>query len=177
MITTLTDFTAALVTALQYEDAAKWATGDTVCVAISAGLAAQIGGVRKLEQHAAQVAGRGLRTIHRRRVVSETFAPDQRNERVAWETHCRIAELARTSAIDPHAWLQIAADDEMTADQVEAAIKAVDGDAERGQRVYVCKAVEARMVWAESDGVGLAFDRDMEWPAPDTKLIVTIAYE
>ena len=174
---TLEAFKDALTTAVQYEDAAKWAVGDTVNVAIANRIHVQCGGIRQLEQIAAVAVGCGWRTIHRRRVVSATFAPDDRNLRVRWETHTRIAELCKGDTGQALAWLNVAADNEYTADQIETAIKATNGDAARGERVYVVKGAIAKMLWVEGRQVMLELDRDVEWPLADTLLAVTMAMD
>jgi len=176
-IRTLDDMDNYLVAAMQAEDTAKWATGDVLVAAIEQGLHEQLGGVRALLEYAGKAIGRGWRTMHRRRVAALTFAPDERNERVAWETHCRIAELARSDeTIDALEWLAIAADNEYTADQVETAIKQVHGDAQRGQRVYIVRAAPAIVVGAANGQLVLAFDREVE-ASIGQEVTVTIAFE
>lgn len=176
-LATLEDLDSAITHALQLEDDTKWYTGDVVCAAIECGLHLQLGGVRKLEQHIAQRTGRGWRTIHRRRVVSATFALPHRNERLAWETHTRIAELARSDdSIDALAWLAVAADNEMTADQVEAAIRAAHGDAARGERIYLLRAAQAQVMACSGRRVVLELDRDAGVSA-GIAVVVTMAVD
>lgn len=171
---TLNDFESALIQALQSEDATKWATGDTVNAAIGAGLHTQLGGIGKLEAFAAQATGRAKRTIQRRRLVSATFTHDMRNDAVAWETHTRIAELCKGDVDSACAWLDVAADDLMTADQIETAIKSADGDAERGQRVYLVRAASAEVLAVDGDRVVLRLDRAVELSAGEV-ITVTIS--
>lgn len=173
---TLLDLDSALTTALQYEDTAKWMTGDTLLAAIDAGLHTQLGGIRKLEEYAAQTTGRGWRTMHRRRVVSATFAPETRCDGVAWETHTRIAELVRGDVPQALAWLAVAADDQMTADQVEAALKATDGNATRGERVYLLRAARATVVMVEGRRVVFELDRECDMQ-PGQVVTLTVAID
>ena len=176
-IITLDDVENALLSATEAESDAKWAQGDVLLAGIGAGLAD--GGLRAFEMWAGEAVGRGWRTMHRRRVASETFPAARRNERLHWETHARIAELAGSDpAVDPFAWLDWAADNEATADQVEAAIKQAHADAERGERVYLLRAAAARVVLVSDNGrrVMLELDRACEVYAGQ-EVTVTMAYE
>jgi len=176
-IRTLDDLDIYLTAAMQTEDAAKWATGDALVAAIEHGLAAQLGGVRALLEYAGVAIGRGWRTMHRRRVAAETFPPETRSQRPAWETYCRIAELAGSDeTIDPLEWLAIAADNEYTAEQIEAAIKQTHADAQRGQRVYVLRGAAAVVEAVGNGRIVLVLARDVDVQAGQD-VTVTLAYE
>lgn len=179
---TMIDVESALITATQAEDDGKWAAGDVLCAAVASGLWA--GKLRDLETWAGVTCGRGWRTMHRRRVAAFVFPAESRYpDGAAWETHARIAEHKlgaerRGEDFDADAWLTAAVDERWTADQVEAAIKAADGNAVRAERVYLLRACECDVV-ATSDGgtvFALRADRvvDVE---PGTRVFVTMAHE
>lgn len=167
-----------LLASTEDENDAKWRQGDALVRGIQAGLVPD-NKLREYEEWAGRAVGRSWRTMHRRRVASETFPAHVRNERLHWETHARIAELARSSEhVDPLAWLAWAADNEATADQVEAAIRQACGDARRGQRVYVLRAATARVSAVLDGGKRVVLDLDRACEVrPGHEVTVTMAYE
>lgn len=174
---TFEDVLSALVEATQDEHAAKFAQGDVLALACDVDQLRTLGYVMQedLLRDTAKAIGRQRRTLYKRLLVSRTFAESDRDDRLSWEAHYLCA-----TTDNPLGWLKNAADQEMTTDQLRAAIKAAGGDPGKGERVYLVRAADAVVAGLAADTTGfqlvLDFDRDIEIEIGQ-RVVVTIAYD
>lgn len=171
-INSFADVLMYLQHATENETDAKFEQGDVLTVACDPASLSRIGMTQEqLLRECATALGRTRRTLFKRLQVGRTFP--ERNERVSWEAHYLC-----TTTDDPEAWLNVAADQEMTVSQLRAAIKAADGDPDRGERVYLCRAADAQVLGVSQAGrdIVLRLDRELE-VTPGMRVIVTMAYE
>ncbi len=140
---TFDDIVGTLVQATQFEDQSKFLQGDVLLAAVDPDVLARF----RMDQESmlkqlGVAVGRGRRTMYKRLQVARTFAPDERNPRVSWECHAVCANTP-----DPLGWLQHAADQELSVDQLRAAIKAA-GDKQPNEidLIYLWRAADAEIV-------------------------------
>jgi len=160
------DIISALVSATQAESGAKWDTGDILVEGTKPDALRRFGMTkRQLLTEVGVAVGRGKRTIQKRLKTSLAFPPDARNDAVSWEAH----HLCATTDT-PLYWLQVAADQQLSVDELEAAIKAAGGEPTKGDPEYLYRAHSMAAVFGDGGIVVLYEVED----APPGARIVTV---
>lgn len=165
MFENLEAVTSALIEATQAEAASKFLQGDILLAATEPDTLEHLGMTRKeFLSWAGNSTGRGRRTIFKRLKVAQVFPPDARCEALSWEHHHTCA-----CSDDPATWLATAADQGLSLEQLEMAIKGKVGP----EPVYLCKAAEAIVWYAEGAHLVLKLAHPVE-VAAHTPVLVTV---
>jgi hypothetical protein len=166
MYESLEEIKDALVTATQIEAGAKWAQGDILVEGTTPDALQRFGMTkRQLLTEVGVAVGKGKRTIEKRLKTSLAFPPADRNEAVSWEAH----HLCSTTDT-PLYWLQIAADQQLSVDELEAAIKAAGGEPRKEDPVYLYRAHSMAAVFGDG-GIVVLYEAE---DAPPGARIVTV---
>ncbi len=175
---TLEDVLSVFVHLAQAEDNTLFAQGDVLLAAMDADVPAQLGGLEVFYEEVARAAGVATRTLRRRVLASMTFPPAHRNESVRWLTHLRIAEKARKYPdLDVDAWLARAADERLSAKDVELLIEQEYGGEPGQERELVLRAAEAVVVASGSGQVVLQFGDGVDLPLGARVLVSAVLIE